>query len=183
MKKILAVFTVFVLIYTSVSAMSYTDVADSATYAGAVENLTNLGIVSGYEGAYNPSGHLSRGEMAKIIVKAGGFSSYVADNSGIIMFDDVKLGEWYTGYVNTVAKQRILIGYPDGKFMPDKKLTYAEATTVILRLLGYTPEVLGDNWPYSYMIKADDLGITDGISFGDNDYITRADFAVIMDKA
>ena len=99
------------------------------------------------------------------------------------MFDDVKLGEWYTGYVNTVAKQRILIGYPDGKFMPDKKLTYAEATTVILRLLGYTPEVLGDNWPYSYMIKADDLGITDGISFGDNDYITRADFAVIMDKA
>ncbi|MBO5506010.1 MAG: S-layer homology domain-containing protein [Clostridia bacterium] len=183
MKRILSLFLAFAMIFSSAFAMSFTDVPRSASYADAVENLTNLGIVSGYNGEFNPSGKLSRAEIAKIVVKAGGFSSYVADNSGIIMFDDVKLGEWYTGYVNTVARQRILIGYPDGKFMPDKSLTYAEATTIILRLLGYTPEVLGDNWPYAYMIKAKDLGITGSLSFGDNDYITRADFAVIMDKA
>lgn len=164
-------------------ASSYKDISDDAYYKDAVEALTLYGIVSGYDGSFNPSGYVTRAEFSKMISLTAGLEDEVFSNAGNKKFDDVSVSFWGNAYINTAAKNSLIVGYPDGHFQPNKKITFAEAITVLLRAMNYTSKDLGDNWPYSYMVKAKSLGLTDGINLGDNSNITRADLCVIINRA
>lgn len=165
------------------SASSYKDVSDDAQYAAAVEALTTYGIVSGYAGYYNPDSYVTRAEFAKMVTLAAGLEDEVYSNAGNRRFDDVLLSYWGNGYINTAALNMLIVGYPDGRFMPERKITFAEAVTVLLRAMNYTSADLGDNWPYAYMVKAKGMGITEGINLGDNSYISRGDLAIVINRA
>ncbi|MBQ9757832.1 MAG: S-layer homology domain-containing protein [Clostridia bacterium] len=186
-KKFTAAFLVFSVLLSfasfSVSASTYRDVDDSSYYKEAVEALTTYGIVSGYAGYFEPNAHVTRAEFAKMVTLASGLGDDVYSNAGKRRFDDVALTHWANGYINTASENKLIVGYPNGQFMPDKKVTFAEAVTVLLRAMNYSTETLGDNWPYAYMVKARGLGITDGISLDDNDYIKRGDLALIINRA
>ncbi len=166
-----------------VSASSYKDISDGMYYTDAIEKLTTYGIVSGSDGYFRPDANLTRAEFAKVTALVAGLEDSVFNNMSYKKFDDVEADHWSTGYVNTVAENRLIVGYTDGSFKPDKNVTYAEALTVILRTLDYTSEDLGDNWPYAYITKANNLGLTENISFDQNDSITRANLCVIIDRA
>ena len=60
--------------FAAVSASSFSDVADTASYAEAVDVLAALGVVSGYEedGAFTfkPEVEITRAEAATMIVGA-----------------------------------------------------------------------------------------------------------------
>lgn len=185
MRKIVSVLlaAVMVLGTTTSFASRYTDVTDGAVYSAAIENLSNLGIVSGYNGMFNPGGYITRAEAAKIASVVAGIDDEATAKSGIKKFNDVEIGEWSTGYINAVADNGYILGYPNGYYMPQNNITYAEMTTIVLRLLGYDSSVLGDNWPFAYMYKANELGITDGISLGDYDLINRAQTCQLIDNA
>lgn len=178
---IIAMLSSFVIL--PASASSYKDVSDNAHYAEAVEALTTYGVVSGYAGYYNPSSNVTRAEFAKMVTLAAGLEDEVYSNAGNRRFDDVPLSYWGNGYINTAAINMLIVGYPDGRFMPERKITFAEAVTVLLRAMNYTSADLGDNWPYAYMIKAKGMGLTDGINLGDNSYISRGDLAVVINRA
>lgn len=186
-KKIMALALVIAIISSFIilpaSASSYKDVSDDAHYAEAVEALTTYGIVSGYAGNYNPNANVTRAEFAKMVTLAAGLEDEVYSNAGNRRFDDVPLSYWGNGYINTAAINMLIVGYPDGRFMPERKITFAEAVTVLLRAMNYTSADLGDNWPYAYMIKAKGMGLTDSINLGDNSYITRGDLAVVINRA
>lgn len=164
-------------------ASRYKDVDSSKYYADAVEALSTYGIVSGYAGYYQPNAHVTRAEFAKMVTLAAGLEDEAHSNAGKRRFDDVALDFWGNGYINTSAENKLIVGYPNGQFMPDKKITFAEAVTVLLRAMNYTSADLGDNWPYAYMVKAKGLGLTDGIDLGDNSYIARGDLAVVINRA
>ena len=52
------------------SAATYTDVAANASYADAVNLLSNLGIIKGYEdGTFRPDNTVTRAEAATMIVR------------------------------------------------------------------------------------------------------------------
>ena len=52
----------------AVNASSFSDVADTAAYAEAVDVLSALGIVTGYtDGTFKPEGEITRAEAATII--------------------------------------------------------------------------------------------------------------------
>lgn len=161
----------------------YKDVDDSKYYAEAIDALTTYGIVSGYAGYFEPNSHVTRAEFSKMITLASGLEDEVHSNAGNRRFDDVALSHWGNGYINTAADNKLIVGYPDGRFMPEKKITFAEAVTVLLRAMNYTTADLGDNWPYAYMVKAKGLGLTDGINLGDNSFISRGDLAVVINRA
>lgn len=180
---ILAVSTMLCVIPFSTSASSYKDVDDSQYYADSIEALTAYGIVSGYNGYFEPNKYVTRAEFAKMATIAAGFEDFAYSNAAKRRFDDVAINHWSNGYINTSAENNLIVGYPDGLFMPEKKVTFAESVTVMLRAMKYTSADLGDNWPYAYMVKAKGLGITDGINLSDNTYITRADLAVIINRA
>ena len=67
-KKLLSIMlalVVFVSGLVSASyASSYKDISDDAYYKDAVEALTLYGIVSGYDGSFNPSGYVTRAEFS-----------------------------------------------------------------------------------------------------------------------
>ena len=164
-------------------ASQYKDIDDNASYKEAVEALTTYGIVSGYAGYFEPNALVTRAEFAKMVTLASGLGDDAYSNAGKRRFDDVSLSHWGNGYINTASENKLIVGYPNGRFMPDKNVTLAEAVTVLLRAMNYTTTDLGDNWPYAYMVKAKGLGLTDGISLGDNDFIQRGNLAIIINRA
>lgn len=182
-KKGIAVVLILVMMMPSVFASTYKDVDGSKYYAQAVEALSIYGIVSGYAGYFNPEKSVTRAEFAKMITLVSGLEDEVYSKAGTRRFDDVALSHWGNGYINTAAENKLIVGYPNGLFMPEKKITFAEAVTVLLRAMNYTTQDLGDNWPYAYMVKAKGLGITEGINLGDNSFITRGDLAVVINNA
>lgn len=165
---ILALTVVMGTVSIPASASRYKDVEDDAYYAEAVEAISTYGIASGYAGYYQPNSHVTRAEFAKMITLAAGLEDEVHSNTAKRRFDDVPLEHWGNGYINTSAENNLIVGYPNGLFMPEKKITFAEAVTVVLRAMNYSSADLGDNWPYAYMVKAKSLGLTDGISLSDN---------------
>ncbi len=183
MKNILIMSMTIAFVTVSYHASSYNDVDDDKYYKDSVEALTTYGIVSGYAGYFRPDAHVTRAEFAKMATIASGLYDDVYSNAAMRRFDDVDLNHWGNGYINTSAENNLIVGYPNGLFKPENKITFAEAVTVLLRAMDYTSIDLGDNWPYAYMVKAKSLGITDGINIGENSYITRGDLSVLINRA
>ncbi len=187
MKKILILLLCFALCLSlsvgTVFAAIFADVPSDAYYKDAIDSLSIYGIVSGYDGYFNPENFITRAEFAKIASITGGFEKEVAGKSGNTRFNDVALSHWANGYINAAAEHMIIVGYPNGYFMPENNITYQEAVTIILRLMDYTSADLGDNWPFAYLEKAKALGILDGISKSGDDLITRGDLCLLVDRA
>ena len=45
-------------------------------------------------------------------------------------------GGWATEYIHAAARSGWIVGYPDGKFHGDDKITRAEVVTIVNRMLG-----------------------------------------------
>jgi hypothetical protein len=161
---------------------SYSDVYDYDSYYGAVDRLGGLGILNGYtDGAFHPSDALTRAQFAKIVVCAMDKEDEASAVSS--PFYDVPQGHWALPYINYVTANGIIVGYSDGSFRPDEKINYAEALTVLIRMLGYTEADVGYFWPNNYMDKAAALGFTDEFYRNSTDAINRAEAAVLVDRA
>ena len=172
-----------VIVPQTVSASAYVDVADDAYYAQAVNDLSLYGVLSGFAGYFNPDGTITRAEFAKIASLVAGLEDEVSGSAGNKRFNDVDVTYWANGYINTASSNQLLVGYPDGMFRPEQTINFAEAVTVILRLLGYTSENLGDNWPYAYLTKAEGLGITENLYQDPYTPVSRANVAVMVYRA
>lgn len=183
-KKIVAMILCLTMLL-SLPAMGavFTDVPnDGSERAVAVGVLSELGIISGMgDGTFSPYSHLTRAQAAKIAVCIMGKTKEAVVTTDA--FSDVKSTHWYSGYVNVVAKEDIITGYPDGSFGAEDTLTYAQAITIIVRLLGYGASDVGYKWPQGYLDKAQVLNLTEGMVFEPNAAITREAAAVIIYRA
>ena len=103
---------------------------------------------------------------------------------------------WARTYIEQMAEERIMSGYPDGSFMPDKNVTRAEFARMIavamnLPLneqagLSFSDQKSIPNWARSAIAAAQKAGIINGYkdgSFGPQRNITRAEMAVMIAKA
>jgi hypothetical protein len=162
MKKVLSLVLVIAMVLSSMSfafAGTFEDV--TGDYEDAVNALSALGVINGYEdGTFRPEKTITRAELAKILVEALGYGELVAGaNSN---FSDTQ-NHWANGYVAIAAGTGLVVGYPDGTFLPDKAVTYDEALTMVVRALGYTDATLKGTWPTNYKVKAIDLDLTDDV--------------------
>lgn len=165
-------------------SFAYWDVpAGSGCYA-AVERLTELGIVSGYsDGSYWPDATLTRAEFAKLVICMIDKETEAISTGYASSFSDVGQGEWYVPYVNYAANTGIVTGYADGSFGPDKSISYAEAATIILRILGYSEADVGGYWPNNYFNAANSMRLA-GDAVGDPYApVNRATAAIMLDTA
>lgn len=168
---------------TVAASASYADVPQGEYYEQAVENLTLYGIVGGFAGYFDPNGTVTRAEFAKMASLAAGLEDEVSGSAGNKRFSDVDVSYWGNGYINTASSHQLIVGYPDGMFRPEQTINFAEAVTVILRVLGYSSADLGDNWPYAYLTKAEGLGITENLWQEAMSPVSRANIAVMIDRA
>lgn len=183
-KKITAILLCLTMLFSVNSlAATFTDVSeDGSEVSEAVGVLSELGVLSGMgDGSFAPDSFLTRAQAAKIAVCIMGKTKEAVATTAA--FSDVKSTDWYSGYVNVVAKDGVITGYPSGSFGANDTLTFAQAITIVVRLLGYNAEDVGHKWPQGYMEKAEVLGLTENMAFSYNDAITRSQAALVIYRA
>jgi len=161
----------------------FDDISDQTTQTAATL-LQNLGIVAGYgDGKFHPGDKLTRAQFCKMAVLLSGMQD-VAAYEGFTIFPDVRANHWGRGYINAAVRAvKIITGFPDGTFKPDISVSFAQAVTTLVRLLGYNDSDVGPNWPRGYLDKASQIGLTKGINSGANDAITRGQAAQLFYNA
>ncbi len=179
--KITAILLIIMLSLQTVSFAAFNDVDSTSKVGTAINQLVNLGILSGYpDGTFRPEGLLTRAQFAKIAVCMLDAEKEAESLSGISVFGDVPKNHWANGYINCIAQRGIINGYPDGTFGAEDTITYAQALTILVRLLGYEGQDVNYNWPEGYIKKAQSLGITEGMTFGTYENVTRGNAAYII---
>lgn len=198
LKKVISTFAALTMALSSFSAFAanFTDVADTASYKQAVDELVALKVVSGYaeDGTFRPDNNVTRAEAAKMIVAGYGpayTASAEAASNAVTNFTDVDNANgsgtkhWGAGYVKVGVDSQFINGYGDGTFGPDDQVTYAQAVKMLMVCLGFGS--LAENnggWPNGYLTLANQYGVTDGVAVaGADTYITRAQFAQLIDNA
>lgn len=95
--------------------------------------------------------------------------------------------------IETLSTQKIISGFPDGSFQPDTQVTRGQAATMINRVLKLRPRfpLSYSDVPATHAFAKDisamsDAGILSGYedgSFGMYDPLTKAQLAIILDRA
>lgn len=158
------------------------DTASAYSAERALPLLTELKIMNGDpDGNYRLSDTVTRAEFTKIAVAASDCRNSVASQLSISPFYDVRHTHWAAPYVRVGVTNNIVSGYPDSSFRPDNTVTFEEAVTIMLRVLGYSDSDFGAAWPSGQIGMADNLDMTDGL---DNTAIgsemTRSDVALLV---
>ena len=187
LKKVISAVVAFALTASSAAfaaAPSFTDVADTASYAEAVNTLTALGVISGYEdGTFKPEDKITRAEVSTMIVAAINRTADAQGQMGNTKFADMnnEAKKWASGYVNVAVSEDIIAGFEDGTFKPDEQVTYVQVVKMLVCAAGYGQyaSYLG-GWPNGYLSVASDKGITAGVSAGQDEAVTRAQVAQLI---
>ncbi|MBR4014657.1 MAG: S-layer homology domain-containing protein [Anaerotignum sp.] len=118
--------------YTKVN--HFTDMQADMWHNTAVSTMANMGILKGYkDGSFRPNGAITRAEFAAIAAR---FDKRISD--GITPFSDI-YGHWAQFEIIKAAENGWVAGYPNGTFLPDAKITRAEAMAMINRVLKRNP--------------------------------------------
>ena len=167
----------------SAKTNSYADLNTDYECYQPVMRLSDLGIIDGYEDStYRPWNNVTRAEFCKIVVAMMDKTTEAKSISASSAFDDVNKVKWCIPYVNYLTSNNIIKGYADATFKPNNIITYAEAVTILCRILGYNEENVGYSWPTNYINKAEDLKIAENMEFVANDSVTRAAMAIMVDN-
>ncbi len=137
--------------------------AQDSKYKEAIELLGALEIMVGdaESGAFRPDDTIKRSEFAKVAVTSMGMEDLADGSTQPTKFPDVVENHWANGYINVASNQGIVIGDDEGNFRPDDTITYAEAVTVLVRLIGHTPSAeKKGGFPQGYVTVASQTGIT-----------------------
>lgn len=155
-------------------------------YEEPVQVLSALGIMVGDKdtGLYRPNDTIIRSEVAKMAIHALGLEDVAASSSQSSNFPDVPADHWATGYINVAASQGIVIGDEKGNFRPDDKITYAEAMTIMVRVLGFEPvsETRG-GFPSGYIVLGAEAGLNKNVTGSANEPISRGNVAYMTYNA
>ena len=165
------------------AAESFSDVTDKKT-AQNVEVLRLLGVIEGNgAGQFNPSGLLTRAEFCKMVVVLMGKGSDAMRYKTVTIFPDMRATHWAAGYINLAVRQsepKLLAGLPDGTFQPDSYITYGQAVTILMRVLGFADKDSGGIWPDGYINLAKSTGVSAGVNLTGSANITRAQAAQLF---
>ena len=162
------------LIALSAPALAdFPDITDSGLQAKAAF-LQSLGVLSGDQnGNFLPDKNLTRAEFSKMAVILAGVQDVSAYKS-YTLFRDLRASHWSLGYVNAAVSKKLIQGFPDGSFHPDENITFAQAATILMRMLGYADEDVGLRWPDSYLEAAAAKGLTTGLALSAGASVPRS---------
>ncbi|MBA4337059.1 hypothetical protein C0416_04805 [bacterium] len=150
---------------------------------------------------FRPDQPVTRAEFLKMAMTSNCVSlkSFNSGSSSDKTFADISLDSnaWYKDFVYSAAESGIVSGYTDGTFGPDKAITRAEATKILVNVqhlmdegykgTKYFDDVEESDWYFDYVSsgKENELiyGAEDGEGksvFNPNNNISRAETALIL---
>lgn len=188
LKKVISSVAALTMVASSVAAFAvdFPDVESTASYAQAVQELSALDVISGYDdGTFGPDKLVTRAEITKMIVDALAERSLAEASTESTKFADVSADHWAKGYINQGVANGFIAGMSDTEFDPDANVTYVQAQKMLVSAIGYeTFAQAQGGWPTGYKTYAASLDITKGISgIKDSTELTRAQVAQMIDNA
>ncbi len=144
----------------------------------AAKKLVELGIFSDVN---NLDKVITKSELADACAKLAPTPKEGEINKQTIR--DVKASSWYSGAVNLAVSYGYLKAESNGRFEPNKKMTWGDAVVCLLRVLGYEDRGLKGDFPKNYFAKAGTLGLFSKGYFIPGEAITRGDFALLLCNA
>lgn len=177
MKKFLSLVLALVMVTSLLTigasasiAKDFTD-DESITYGEAVDVISAIEVVTGYEdGSFKPAQPLTRGAAAKIITNlilgpatAGNLTCTKAP------FPDVPVNHTFAAAIAYCSQNKIINGYSNGFFAPGEPLTGYAFLKMLEGALGYDGAVegfTGGNWSINVAKIANGIGLTDGLADG-----------------
>ena len=188
LKKVISSVAALTMVASSVAAFAvdFPDVESTASYAQAVQELSALDVISGYDdGTFVPDKLVTRAEITKMIVDALAERSSAEASTESTKFADVSADHWAKGYINQGVANGFIAGMSDTEFDPDANVTYVQAQKMLVSAIGYeTYAQAQGGWPTGYKTYAASLDITKGISgITDSTELTRAQVAQMIDNA
>ncbi len=182
---VIAMTLVFLFGLITTANASFTDIDDSP-HRDAIEKMTELGILEGVgNNLFAPERELNRAAAAKVTAFLLGYTEEDALEAAHWdpMFDDVYETdhEWAIGWINLVASEGVLKGYPEGEYKPGSDLQMVHWAAILSRILGYEEE--GLSWPDDYNKLAVDLALTYGLDYSGTTVMNRAQMAQMTTTA
>jgi hypothetical protein len=181
-KRLLVTMLVVAMVLSTagIASAAISDVVGTRFEEG-VGYLEDLGVVVGYpDGTFLPEATITRAEAVKIIVVMKYGNSDLANLlKGASPFSDVPGAHWASGYITLAKNAGIVNGYPDGTFMPNGLVTYAEFAKMLVEAAGLEP-VAGLAWPANYVGAAQAAGMLGDVpDFSSNEPAIRGDCAIM----
>jgi hypothetical protein len=129
-------------------AVQFVDVPVGSTFYPFVHCLACRGIINGYpDGTFRPNNNVTRGQSAKIVSNAAGFS----DPQTVQMFEDVPVGSTFFDFIGRLAERGYVGGYPCGGagepcvppenipyFRPNNGVTRGQLSKIISNAAGFS---------------------------------------------
>ncbi|WP_342480571.1 S-layer homology domain-containing protein [Paenibacillus sp. FSL L8-0340] len=146
--------------------VSFSDIAKVQAWAGRqIQVVAAKGAIEGIgNGKFAPKNNVTRGEFAKMLVRALNLENSTATES----FSDVSSTAWYAPYVAVAAEKGIIQGRTSTTFDPTATITRAEMATLISRALKLThPDAKTDASALNKFTDAAKINATlkDGVAF------------------
>lgn len=108
---------------------TFTDVPITDPFYSFIETAAYNNIVSGYaDGTFRSNNHVTRGQLAKIVVIAAGWPLQTPPEQ---TFADVSLLDAFYSYIETAFCHRIISGYEDGTFRPVDKASRGQISKIV----------------------------------------------------
>jgi len=133
--------------------VDFTDIEAGHWAISAIAACVDAGIVTGFpDGFYRPNMKVDRAAMAVFIARgmAGGDAD-VPTGPAEATFPDVSSDHWAYKYIEYVAGNNVVEGYPDGSYQPDWDVTRGQMAVFVARTIADPP---GDEGLASYVPPA-----------------------------
>lgn len=112
------------------AALPFTDVADTAWYADAVQYVYENGLMTGVsESEFAPDGTATRGQIVTILWRLAG--SPVVNYA--MRYADMDEGAWYGEAVRWAASTGVVTGYSESSFGPNDAITREQLAAILYR--------------------------------------------------
>jgi len=171
-----AVTRALVSITTEEPTRSFPDVSFAHPLYDAIELVKARGLVAGYpDGSMKPDNLINRAEFLKILIGASAKEKIPGATSSC--FKDVQKDAWYAPYVCYAKAKKIVEGYADGNFGPEKNINLAEALKIVAGAYDLDGTSMDNAWYSKYIQIGYDYGMLKRIMKEPGDLVTRAEMS------
>jgi len=142
---------------TTPCSIQFTDVPATNTFYTNIRCLSCRGIVSGYsDGTFRPNNQVTRGQLAKMVSNAAGFSEAVSGQT----FEDVPPTHTFYMWIERLTTRGYMTGYactpspgpepclPQGRpyFRPQANATRGQTAKIVANAAGFTEPPIGETF-------------------------------------
>ena len=132
--------------------------------------------------AFKPDEEISRGEFVAMAARLINAQDYSQNDK--LWFSDVPRDSRFYSEISGMAAMGIVGGYGDGTFCPDKKISYEETISVMMKALGYgVAAELKGGMSTGYRKTASQIGLTDGLTVKNESEMSRIEAVRLMYNA